>query len=575
MAFSFGGGPNFGGSAAPAATPGPSFGLPNHTASVAPQQQPGDIIVVPTFNEILPARSIWYKVDSLLRVISSSSSNSVAGTNNEIDVAFKATSELIQLLKDRESPNGFAQRLLLQDRTNSILEKVSPDICFRQRLHQRGVVSLSIEQHDGSVVQQEATITPSMLNDICMIADDLMVPEIVAISLYQQAVSSETPFQSTFVQNILKNSTVTPDATSVPWMAREIYYSQSPMMLHSCLSLLQNRLRENSRKCSLNPITEATDHLLQAGLITNLIDLVLAYTQRIDTLLVENSEGRSRPENFVVPSSSPAPSETSAHFWRNEVALQACFCERQRAVECLYFIAYSTQLQGPEVVALMDLLRQITDHCIILDPYTDVPDPMEVIPGHSATSTLNFTAPWLTQQPQREKDTLVWERELVTTAMQTGQPQLLRCGCTILVTIFSALSDKALLMDRMTHVPNGIGIVRAQVLLLCSIMVSITHIRFLVMFSGKCAFPSWIYIHRWTGSSSKIFDPRCDCYMETTRRFRFGNGELFHAASIVQRKFCRCDQCDCPIVSRMRDNIIGIEIIFIRSSFVDSSVAFT
>ena len=461
MAISFGGGSNFGQSAVAAPASGQSFGL--NTG----QGQRGDTVNVTTYDEVLPSRSVWYKVDSLLRTISSSSSTGVSALNGEIDVAFKAKQELIHLLKDLESPNSFAQQLLLRNRTNSILEKVSPDNSLRQRLQQRPVVSLSIKQPDGTVTQQEATITPTMLNDICTIADDLMVSEIVATALYQQAASSEVPFQSKFVQRLLTNSNVTHDAKSVSWMAREMYYSQSSLLLHSCLSLLQNRLRENDLESSLNPVTEATDYLLQAGLITNLIDLVREYTQRIDTLLVENNEGRATPGNFAL-SSPQTTNETAAHFWRNEVVLQACYGERQLAVECLYFIAYNTQMKGDEVVSLMDLLCHITNNCIILDPYTDVPDPMEVIPFTSpATSSMhsfNSAAPWLAQQPQREKDALAWERELVSTAMQTGQPQCLRCGCTILVALFSALGDKAIFMDRMTHVPNTIGIVRAEIL---------------------------------------------------------------------------------------------------------------
>jgi hypothetical protein len=479
MAFNFSGGSLLGSNAVPNAAAGPSFGLNNNSTTNATkgqlQQQQGNSIVVPTFNDVLPARSIWYKVENLLRTITSFSSDSES--QSKIDDTFKAKKELIELLENRESSSSSAQRLLLRNRTNSILEKVAADNSLRQQLQQQPLVLLSIEQPNGTVIQQEAKITPSMLYDICTIADDLMVPEVVAIALYHQASSSEVPFRSKFVQSILKNSNVTPNATSIPWMAREIYFSQSSLILHSCLALLQNRLRENNVESSLNPITEATDNLLQSGLITNLILIVHEYTQRIDTILVENSEGRPTSGSFVL-SSSPTPHESSAHFWRNEVVLQACYSERQLAVECLYFIAYNTQMQSDEVVALIDLLRNVSNNCIILDPFTDVSDPMEVIPSGSgaASSTLNFstssTAPWLTQQLRREKDPLIWERELVITAMKTGQPQLLRCGCTILVAIFSALSEKALLMDRMKHVPNIFGMVSVFISVPCCDMIA-------------------------------------------------------------------------------------------------------
>lgn len=192
--------------------------------------------------------------------------------------------------------------------------------------------------------------------------------------------------------------------SSVAWMARELYFDQRIAVLETCLTLLQLRLRNDSI------VVEATDALFKANWIPNLSNLVMLYTKRIQELL---------------------PAEQ--HLWRYQVALQACWRERQLAVECLFYASYHVQMTASEVANLVDLLRELSNGLPVLNPYRDVPNPFE-----------KDDTPWGTAQPI-EKDSLEWKNELVTTAWKTGLPQLLRCCSTLVMTLVSALGDRCII----------------------------------------------------------------------------------------------------------------------------------
>ena len=90
-----------------------------------------------------------------------------------------------------------------------------------------------------------------------------------------------------------------------------------------------------------------------------------------------------------------------------------------------------------------------------LDPFRDVPD---------ATSTMTATHSWMLgsgsmmQQPRCPKeDPFAWQKELVERTWKMGQPQLLRCVSTLVVTAVAALDAKNVLVDRVTHIPNVFG----------------------------------------------------------------------------------------------------------------------
>ena len=429
MAFRFGGTP------LGAAAPQPASGF---SSSFGPAPAaPAEAITVPSFDALLPGRSIWYQVDHLIRTVSSSA---------ESHVGILAAQEFLQLFQDKDS--SLSQGLRLRSPPHSVLDRVAPDHALRQQLAQSLLVRLSI---DGV---QEARLTPTMLQDICAVANDLHVSEVVAISLYQQALASDVPIQSNYVRTIFMDSNVPMDTTSTAWLAREIYFSQSSLILQAVLALCQHRLRESDGNASsCRPATEATDFLLESDdFIANLIQMIQKYSQMINDLLVErmNNGGRRATPG--------APHEDASQVWRHEVLLQTCFRERLLAVECLFFITYQVQLKASEVVALIHLVRDLSNDCLILNPFTDVPDPWEF---SSSDASPQFGAPWLSPQPlpQQEKGRLAWERELVTTAWKTGQPQLLQCVSILLVALLSALGDQTLFMDRITHVPNAIGVV--------------------------------------------------------------------------------------------------------------------
>jgi len=393
-------------------------------------------MTIPLFDQLFPGRSVANKVGSLLRT-------STATTNG--DTSLFDGQELIAALSNTQDEKSIAQRLLLlhQDPT---LQPVQPDQALRQRLAQNPTVRLSIEQQDGSVQLREATLAPNMLQDVFGIADDLQISEEAAICLYQQASASDKPFHSFFVQRCLKDSNVSAETTAA-WCAREMYFAQSPLLLRTCLSLLQHRLGAGENASS--SACEATDSLLQAGWINNFVQMVRICTQRISQVMASFNNSAMGANGTT---------STTAQFWGGDVTLQSFFEKRQIAVECLFFAAYNVQHTVEEVGALIDLVQELTDASIVLDPLYDVPNPFEVT-DDDAVGNSAAAAPWLFHRPQREKDPLVWQQELAATCWKTGQPQLMRCFCTLVMTVLSALGNRAVLMDRNTHAPNTFGAV--------------------------------------------------------------------------------------------------------------------
>jgi hypothetical protein len=468
MAFNFGG--TFG-HAAPqptVATGSLSVGPSAASGGSSTIPVPSAAVTVPTYDELLPGRSIWFKVDCLIRTLSSTA---------ESHVGILAGQEFLELLRKADAP--LAPNLLYKStqQKHSVLDRVTPDIALRQQLSQSLLVRLSLEDVNGAVALQEARLTPTMWQDICAIADDLHISEVVAISLYQQALTSDVPIQSSIVRSIFADHKVAMDVTSTAWMARELYFAQSPLILQATLALWQHRLREGSANTnSSRPVTEATDFLLESDdWIAHLIQMIHKYSETIQAILLERSNSESRRAPLGLPFSTP--SDDASHIWRHEVLLETCFRERLLAVECVFFITYQLQLKAAEVVALIHLVRDLSNDCLVLNPYTDVPDPWESV---SSDASLQFGAPWMASQPtlQPEKGALTWERELVATAWKTGQPQLLQSVSILVAAVLSALGDRTLFMDRSTHLPNAIGVVRLISCLLFILILHLSHVNF-------------------------------------------------------------------------------------------------
>lgn len=395
-------------------------------------------LTIPSYDEVFPNRSDSEKVGLLLRRVSAAS--------DEQD-AHLAGQELVDMMSNvglggQLQNTSTAQRLLLlpQDPT---LQPVPADTGLRNRLLQNPTVLLWVTQSDGTK-QQEGTLSPNMLQDICSIADDLQISEQAAICLYHKAYATGNVPHSSFVQKCLVGSKVKSEC-SVAWSAREIFFAQRPLALRTSLSLLQHRMEE--RTISSESACRATDSLLQAGWIENLVQLIRIYTNHIDLIMTSFSNSGT--------------TETASQFWQKDVKLQSYYEERQMAAECLFFAAYHVQLTTDEVGSLIDLVMELTERSVVFDPLFDVPDPYVASP-EAAMGELESS--WFFQSNRKEKNPLSWQRELVTSCWTTGQPRLMRCYCTIVMSIVSALATRTVLMSRHTHTSNEFGMVSSHLL---------------------------------------------------------------------------------------------------------------
>ena len=164
-------------------------------------------------------------------------------------------------------------------------------------------------------------------------------------------------------------------------------------------------------------ILQATDQLLEAGLVSNLISLVKDLTSKNEQLarkicaaLDQEQEQELMQANnhqsmaaaapvpgygygygFGVPVPAPVPapavsmnSVTDADYAMYEFTFQ----QRQLACQCLFYLTYHTQCTMEEVTSLIDLVKDLTNGgeggnggdsvgtgLPILDPIRDVPDP--------------------------------------------------------------------------------------------------------------------------------------------------------------------------------------------------------
>ena len=102
---------------------------------------------------------------------------------------------------------------------------------------------------------------------------------------------------------------------------------------------------------------------------------------------------------------------------------------------------------------MIDLVRDLSNGLPVLDALADVPSVFQ----SSANSAM--AAPWFTNTsaPQREKDPLEWEKELVRCVWQSGKPQLLQSVSVCIMAILAALDTQSELVDRNTHAINRFG----------------------------------------------------------------------------------------------------------------------
>jgi hypothetical protein len=298
-----------------------------------------------------------------------------------------------------------------------------------------------------------------MLQTAFDLSDRLRISEPHALSLYARAVAApRNPTAATTA------STTT--TTAVTKVAHALYFADRGALLQTLLVLLQHRTAGHPA------VVQATDGLLQneqQQLVSHcLLKFIQQGTAQIDELQRElrriqqqqqQQHADQRPLNAAAKnSSSPAAAAARVHY-------EFAVAQRQTAAECLFFVAYTTQLTELEVVVLLDLVRDLSNGngtgtdtgLVILDPFVAVPDPFlkPSLNDIGAQPTWPFAnAP---QPPQHEKDAVAWQQELVQQTWETGQPQLLRAVSTLVTTIVCALDARNVLMDRLTHQPNVFG----------------------------------------------------------------------------------------------------------------------
>lgn len=296
--------------------------------------------------------------------------------------------------------------------------------------------------------------------------------------------------------------------------AQNIYFTERSALLSTISDLIKHRIEIAdvlSSSSSINgnssedTILIATDQLLKSGLISNLIQNVKELTGKINDIrnliLVKkkqsasscggrNTEQPQTVEFFGTPSTAPPLTDM------DYALLGFTQLQRQVTVESLYFISYHTQLSVDEVCSLIDLIQDLTngkegtEGLPILDPLIeDVPCPYENVGGNIAVvgevgsnALLGDSSAWQQQQQghnpfglalnqkqsQQEimfaplqpklKDPKAWQSELVTSLWKRGQPQLLQCTSTLIMSVICAFDAKHKLVNRVTHGINSFGI---------------------------------------------------------------------------------------------------------------------
>lgn len=332
-----------------------------------------------------------------------------------------------------EEPKSIANRLLS---TIQLEPACTPNQAVRQQMATQMAVQLSDKR--------DAPLLPNQLQEILEIADDLLVSEPDAVALYHHA--SQRPPELQFSGKEMDMITA----------CRHLHAHNKEKTWQSWVMLWLARVQAASSPEDAAVIM-ATDSMLQPTL-TKLISFVREASARIQETInrLAHLEGQT--------------SSTNNNATRKEICswdryLQLIVKDRLFASHCLFFIAYQTQLTVDEVTNLVDLIRDLTNGTddtrglVLLDPYTDVPDPYEPVDAQAMAFFQQI--PTIMPPPQwREKDRLVWQRELVGTVWNMGQPQLLRCVSTLVMCVLCALDTKNVLLDRETHGSNSFGVVR-------------------------------------------------------------------------------------------------------------------
>ena len=355
--------------------------------------------------------------------------------------------------------------------------------------------------------------------------------------------------------------------------AVDLYFLERGQVLETLRMLIQHRISastncanrdsttdghgneyNNNEVVDLNYILlQATDQLLEEGLVSNLVQLVRDLTVQneelakkicleLDQIELKKQQGQGVNgigigTKNITPTTAPALGGFGSSFGfggataavpapapvnPNKVTdadyamYEFTFQQRQLACQCLFYLTYHTQCTMEETVALIDLIRDLTNGKTngdgssiigpslgsglpILDPIRDVPDPYTVSWNQNGTlnNAMNMGMGGMAQQIKVEKRNDEWKRELflslwsvrglsqatVTTshadfsgqqlhhamtlkhsantggieAVEGGKPQLMQSVATLVLSAMCALDGNNILMDRQSHGPNRIG----------------------------------------------------------------------------------------------------------------------
>ena len=308
--------------------------------------------------------------------------------------------------------------------------------------------------------------------------------------------------------------------------ARELYFHERSCLLSSLLMLIRARVEASSHilglqdadgmasasASSARAVLQATDQLIENDLVGNLVQLARDLTTKITDIGRKIAEGRMKkaaaaaaPPAPVAAPAAPAPLAFGAFGAAPQPApvaaaaaapagpavrdmdhalLAFAYQSRQTVAECLFYLAYHTQLTGKEVGSIIDLVQDLTNGSgwerkqgglgcglPILDPIGNAPNvyaaALAAPPQYGSVSP---SAPV-------EKEVAAWESELVGNlwdgagsrppapdSVGPGVPHLLQCTSTLVMTVICALDPGQVLMDRKTHGPNAFGVVSVVVL---------------------------------------------------------------------------------------------------------------
>jgi hypothetical protein len=284
-----------------------------------------------------------------------------------------------------------------------------------------------------------AALTPKMLQEVFSIADALHLPEQDAMALFAQASQPQTRH---YLEACDETRPVPTDVTSV---ACALFFQQRMALLKALTLLSQCRLEEKH--------LEATDGLLSRNLIHNFVSFVRNLTTLIAQVRPKPGQPQRSPQGIAME--TQGVHEVSP--W-----LDHLHQERQMAVECLFYLTYSSQCTAPEIASLIDLIQELTNNGLSpLDPVQDVPDA-----HHPQAFAMPQWGPFTQALPPlREKTTWDWEAELVKSVWSKEEPYVLQCSSVLIMAVLCALDTKQCLLNRETHSVNDFGVV--SILNLC------------------------------------------------------------------------------------------------------------